>query len=70
MTRKPEDLDAWGYDVETSDFIVRGDPGTEISDRVYEELEAKISELISNTVSYAIDKSLKGAIDIRKHKQH
>jgi two-component sensor histidine kinase len=66
MNRKPEDLDVWGYDVDTSDFIVRGDPETEISDKVYEELELKINELISGAVSYAIQNSLKGAIDIRK----
>jgi hypothetical protein len=66
MNRKPEDIDAWGYDVETSDFTVTGDPGSEISDKVYEELEIKINELISGAVSYAIENSLKGAIDIRK----
>jgi len=47
---------------------VRGDPGTEISDRVYEELEAKISELVSGAVSYAINNSMKNAIDVR-HKR-
>jgi len=65
LNRKPEDLDIWGYDVETSDFVVKGNPGTEISAQVYDELEAKISELISGAVSYAINNSLKGAIDVR-----
>jgi hypothetical protein len=68
LTDKPEDIDAWGYDVETSDFVVRGDPRTEVTDQVYEELEAKISELISNSISFAISSSLKNAVDIRKHK--
>jgi len=30
--RKPEDIDVWDVDVETSDFIVRSDPGQEIND--------------------------------------
>ena len=48
--------------------MVKGDPRTELTDQVYEELEAKISELISNSISFAINSSLKNAVDIRKHK--
>lgn len=64
--RKADDLDVWGVNVETSDFVVRSDPGAEINDRVLDEIETAISDLISNAVTYAIQNSLKGCININK----
>lgn len=42
------------WDVDTSDILITADPGSEISEKVYEQLEAAISDLISNAVNYSI----------------
>ncbi len=65
LNRRQDDLDVWDVDVSTSDFVVSTEPGVEINERVYEQIEDKISELINNAVTYAISQSLRGAINIR-----
>ena len=66
--RKPEDINAWDVDVETSDFVITTDPSQEINEKVYEQIENKISELINNAVTFAISQSLKGAIKVNGHR--
>lgn len=58
------------WDVDTSDILITADPGSEISEKVYEQLEAAISDLISNAVNYSIQQSLKGSINIRSDKKN